>query len=77
MCASALYCKKLFSRCVLYRGSLRGMSSCAALDESIRSYIGPQNVPVLLDPALFESFTLANLCALLTHSFLTYKSACV
>lgn len=46
--------------------------SYTARDESTRPYVGPQNVPVLLDPTLFESFTWANLCALLANSFLPY-----
>ncbi len=38
--------------------------------ESFRAYVGFQNVLVLFDPALFESFALTDLCALLAHSFL-------
>ena len=52
--------------------SLLNIVSGTSGDKSLRAYVGPQNVPVLLDPALFESFALADLCALLANSLLPY-----
>lgn len=73
MCECFLFLEVALEMCRLLIPSQEAVS-CAFPDESLFPYVGPQYIPVLLDPTLLESFTLTNLCALLAYSFLSHWS---